>query len=290
MSDQEKARIRRARVIVVGNEKGGSGKSTVAMHVAIALIKAGQRIATIDFDARQQSFTHYIENRRAWAQRRQRELAGPDHFGADDIFDVSIAADDVAASRVLDQALESLGQTYDFIVIDTPGHDCQLMRLAHAMADILITPLNDSFVDVDVLGSVDPETFDIIGASHYATIVQEAGLQRLALGHEPTDWIVLRNRLSTLSSRNKRLVGDSLQGLSRELHFRCIEGLAERVIFREFYLRGLTALDDLDEGTLGARPTLSHVTARQEVENLVNAINLQPIAQGGTENPSRDAA
>jgi chromosome partitioning protein len=289
MSDQEAARTRRVRVIVVGNEKGGSGKSTVAMHVAIALMKAGRRVATIDFDARQKSFTNYVENRRAWAERRGRDLAVPDNFCADDIVDLAAAEDDAAACRALDQALDTLGLTYDFIVIDTPGHDCHLMRLAHAVADTLITPLNDSFVDVDVLGSVDPETFAVLGASHYANIVEEAGRQRVALGHSSTDWIVLRNRLSTLSSRNKRLVGESLQELSRRLNFRCIEGLAERVIFREFYLRGLTAFDDLDEDTLGTRPTLSHVTARQEVENVLAAINLEP-PHGQTEGANRDAA
>src|SRR6266567_1006192 len=56
-------------VIVVGNEKGGSGKTTVAMHIAIALMKAGQRVATIDLDSRQKSLTHYIANRGAWAKR-----------------------------------------------------------------------------------------------------------------------------------------------------------------------------------------------------------------------------
>ena len=72
-------------------------------------------------------------------------------------------------------------------------------------------------------------------------------------------------------TRNKRLVSAGLQALSQRLGFRCIEGLAERVVFREFYLRGLTALDDFDEATLGKRPTMSHATARQEVEILLQA-------------------
>ena len=76
-----------------------------------------------------------------------------------------------------------------------------------------------------------------------------------------------------IATRNKRLVGAGLQQLSGRLGFRCVEGLAERMIFREFFLRGLTALDDLDEATLGTRPTMSHVTARQEVEILLGAMN-----------------
>src|SRR5271170_4560613 len=69
-----------AHVIVLGNEKGGSGKSTTAMHVAVALLQAGQRVATIDLDSRQGSFTHYVENRRAWATRAGIELEHPRHY------------------------------------------------------------------------------------------------------------------------------------------------------------------------------------------------------------------
>jgi chromosome partitioning protein len=154
------------------------------------------------------------------------------------------------------------------------------MRLAHSMADTLITPLNDSFVDFDVLGTIDPVTFAVTGTSHFADTVREARRQRRVVDHAVIDWVVLRNRLSVLSSRNKRLVGEGLQELSLRLGFRAIEGFAERVIFREFYPRGLTALDDLDRATLGTRPSLSHVTARQEVETLLGALKL-PLDERG---------
>src|SRR3954454_23839204 len=71
---------RSAHVIVLGNEKGGSGKSTTAMHVAVALLKAGQRVATIDLDSRQRTFTRYVENRRESGQRSGAALQVPDHF------------------------------------------------------------------------------------------------------------------------------------------------------------------------------------------------------------------
>jgi chromosome partitioning protein len=280
----EKAPLARpARVIVVGNEKGGSGKSTVAMHIAMALIKSGQSVATIDLDSRQKSFTHYIENRRAWAQHVGRDLEIPEHLCLDATNDDN--------GQALTDAVDALAQSHSFIVIDTPGHDSHLMRRAHAMADTLITPLNDSFVDLDVLGTVDPETLGVTGTSHYAEMVDEARRQRQLLDHVTADWIVLRNRLSTLGSRNKRLVGEGLQELSRRLNFRCIEGLAERVIFREFYPRGLTAVDDLDEITLGTRPTMSHVTARIEMETLLSTMRLGDLVAGGEMTDSnRDAA
>jgi chromosome partitioning protein len=291
MAIQEAVRARSTQVIVVGNEKGGSGKSTVAMHIAIALLKSGRRVATVDLDARQRSFTNYIENRRAWAQHVARNLETPDHVCLDEWGNFPAADDRAAGSKALTDTVDALAQANDFIVIDTPGHDSYLTRLAHAMADTLITPLNDSFVDFDVLGAVDPESFGVTGTSHYAQLVEEARGQRQLLDHTTTDWIVLRNRLSTLGSRNRRLLAEALQELSQRLNFRCIEGLAERVIFREFYPRGLTALDDLDETTLGTRPTMSHVTARFEIENLLSAMGLgEATASREMVDDKRDAA
>jgi len=270
----EQARRRSAHVVVLGNEKGGSGKSTVAMHVAVALMKSGQKVATVDLDSRQQSFTHYIENRAAWAKRAGLALELPTHHHIPRTEGPQVIDNEVAEFSAFAKALEALEHSHDFVVIDTPGTDSYLMRLAHSMADTLITPLNDSFVDFDVLGTVDPANFAVTGTSHFAEMVREARRQRRVVDQATTDWIVVRNRLSMLGSRNKRLVGEGLHELSLRLGFRCVDGFAERVIFREFYPRGLTALDDLDEQTLGTRPNMSHVTARQEVEELLAALKL----------------
>jgi chromosome partitioning protein len=269
-----------AHVIVLGNEKGGSGKSTTAMHVAVALMQAGQRVATIDLDSRQRSFTHYIENRREWAACARVKLEIPAHYcvarGA------GLRLDEIEAQEfgAFAEAVSAVEQSHDFVVIDTPGTDSYLMRLAHSMADTLITPLNDSFVDFDVLGSVDPTTFAVTGISHYAEMVREARRQRRLVDGGLTDWVVLRNRLSTLGSRNKRLVGKGVDELSAQLGFRAADGFAERVIYREFFPRGLTALDELNEDTLGQQPNLSHVTARDEVKRLIDALKL-PIDERG---------
>jgi chromosome partitioning protein len=271
-----------ARVIVVANEKGGSGKSTIAMHAAIALMKSGKTVATIDLDSRQRSFTHYIDNRLAWSRQTGRELVTPSHLCFDEESEFSTAENEGAGRRAFLDAIETVGAGRDFLVIDTPGHNYHLTRLAHTLADTLVTPLNDSFVDVDVLGSVDPETFTVNAISHYACIVEEAQRERQESGSPATDWIVLRNRLSTFgTSRNKRFVGEALQQLSQKLGFRFVEGLAERNIFREFYPRGLTAVDELDALMLGTRPTMSHATARLEMENLLAEISRQPTQEAG---------
>jgi chromosome partitioning protein len=274
MSLERALQARSARVIVVGNEKGGSGKSTVAIHVAVALMKAGQRVGTIDLDSRQRSFTRIIENRKAWAKHVGRELDVPNHVCIAERAGYPTAEEDEAASNAFADTVDELARNNSFIVIDTPGSKTNLGHLVHAMADILITPLNDSFVDLDVLGTVDPETFRIAGTSHYAKTVASALAQRSFYNPVPTDWIVLRNRLSMTATRNKRQVGEALQELSQLLNFRLIDGLGDRMIFREFYPRGLTALDDFNEATLGTRPTMSHVTARREVQALIDTMSL----------------
>jgi chromosome partitioning protein len=282
-------RARSARVIVVGNEKGGSGKSTVAMHIAIALTKSGQAAATIDLDTRQKSFTRYIENRRAWARQATRKLDIPEHFCFGNL-NYPSADEEAAGCKALEDTVDTLADRYGVVVIDTPGQDSYLARHAHSLADILITPLNDSFIDLDVLGTVDPATLCVTGISHYAQMVEDARGQRRVRDSGTIDWIVLRNRLSTLGSRNKRLVGEGLQELSRRLNFRHIEGLAERVIFREFYPRGLTAVDDLDEATLNTRPTMSHITARLEMLKLLAAMGLDRAITSEAVDQGRDAA
>ena len=271
---------RSAHVIVLGNEKGGSGKSTTAMHIAVALLKAGQRVATIDLDGRQKSFTHYIENRRDWAERTGIALEVPRHYSVARVEGRVVQENEAAEFATFAAAITEVEHTHDFVVIDTPGSDSYLMRLAHSMADTLVTPLNDSFVDFDVLGHVDPTTFEVTGASHYAQMVRHARRQRRIVDGGLTDWIVLRNRLALLGSRNKKLVGECLDRLGLRLGFRALEGFSERVVYREFFLRGLTALDNLDQATLGTRPNLSHVTARQEVSTLIETLKL-PIDERG---------
>ena len=269
-----------AHVVVLGNEKGGSGKSTTALHIAVALLKAGQRVATIDLDSRQQSFTHYVENRRAWAARARVNLEMPTHYCVARADGNSVEANEAQEFANFSKAISAIEHSHDVVVVDTPGNDTYLMRLAHSMADTLVTPLNDSFVDFDVLATLDPTNFTVTGESHYAEMVREARRQRRLVDGRLTDWIVVRNRLATLGSRNKRLVGEGIAELAKRMGFRSVDGFAERVVYREFFPRGLTALDDLDEATLGTRPNMSHLTAREEVLQLLNSLRL-PMSENG---------
>jgi chromosome partitioning protein len=273
----EKVRERRpasAHVIVLGNEKGGSGKSTVALHVAISLLKAGQRVATIDLDARQQSITRYMNNRRAWAAHTGLELEQPVHFCIDQGRTMQISDNEEFECQRFIDAAAAVDRSVDFLVIDTPGTDSYLNRVAHSIADTLITPMNDSLLDFDVLGTVEPVTHAVTNVAHYATMVREARQKRRQLDGSTIDWIVVRNRCSGLASRNTRVITGCLRELSLALGFRPIDGFIERSIYREFFLRGLTALDDTEQVEPRMPQNPAQIAARDEVTSLLGHLRL----------------
>ncbi|UYN97888.1 MAG: AAA family ATPase [Enhydrobacter sp.] len=262
----------RAHVLVIGNEKGGSGKSTTALHVAVALMAEGARVATLDLDARQGTLTRYVENRAAYAKRQNIDLTMPLHEA------VPASGDKEDERARLEAALQAVVGGVDVVVIDTPGSDTHLSRLAHTWADTLLTPLNDSFIDLDLLARVDPDTLEIVRPSIYAEAVWRQRQLRAAQGGRPVDWVVMRNRLSSIAARNKRDMGAAIEALSRRIGFRTAPGLSERVIYKELFLNGLTLMD-LGRGAGGGPSlTLSHVAARQEVRDLVASLNLPPRA------------
>ncbi len=264
-----------AHIIVLGNEKGGSGKSTTAMHLFTAIAMSGQKTGAIDLDLRQQSFFRYLDNRRQFMARENVKLPMPEQFQlalSDE--DSQKAAQTDEETRFAD-ALATLDKTCDFILIDCPGSDSRYARMAHAVADTLITPMNDSLVDFDLLARIDPATGRVLGPSVYAEMVWDARQLRAKAELKPIDWLVLRNRLSTTQARNRRKVGKALQDLSIRIGFRTSPGFSERVIFREMFLNGLTLLDL--KKTDRASMTLSNIAARQEVRDLINALDLPDV-------------
>jgi chromosome partitioning protein len=247
------------------------------MHIIVALLKSGARVASIDTDGRQRSLTRYLENRAYWARKTGVALEMPNHFAVPLATGELISDIEGREFRAFAEAVSRTEYGYDYVVVDTAGSNSYLMRVSHAMADTLITPINDSFIDFDVLARVDPETYEVQGVSHYAELVAAARRQRQMIDDRTTDWIIVRNRLSTLDSRNRRHLIKGLEALSGQAGFRTAPGISERLIFRELFPRGLTALDQLDKKTLGSEPTLSHVAARREIRNLIDTLNL-PIA------------
>ena len=260
----------KAHIIVFGNEKGGSGKSTAAMHAAIGLLRLGYKVGTIDLDSHQATLTSYLSNRWRRVKETGENLPCPDHIHIDRTEGAEKLTERAQDIRKVEEAIESLSEANDFIIIDTPGSDRFLSIIGHSFADTIVTPMNDSFVDLDLLAKIRPGNFDIIKSSVYTDMVWDLRAQRLKKDGHRIDWVVMRNRLGHLDNKNKTDVGRVLDAISGPLQFRIAPGFGERVIFRELFLDGLTLLD-LQEGRPGAL-SMSNITARQEVRYLVKMI------------------
>lgn len=264
-----------AHIIVTGNEKGGSGKSTVSMHVATALARMGFRVGAMDLDLRQRTFASYVENRIKYSARHDLDLKSPEFAELPDIRERDLAPGENLYDLRLSTAVAELEDQCEFILIDCPGSHTRLSQVAHSLADTLITPMNDSFVDFDLLAKIDPDTGEIEGPSVYSEMVWNARQLRSQAGLDPIDWIVLRNRLGSQYMHNKKKVGDALAQLSERIGFRVAPGFSERVIFRELFPRGLTLLDLKEVGVL--QLNMSNVAARQELRDLIGALNLPGV-------------
>ena len=267
-----------ARVIVIGNEKGGAGKSTVAMHLSVSLMRMGQRVGVMDLDVRQRTLTRYIENRLRWIKSTGARLPMPETIRVDASDQRDLDRAEYEETQRFEDALARLRRTSDFVVIDAPGGDTFLSRLAHIHADTLITPLNDSFVDFDLLGDVNPQTLDVLRPSFYSEMVWNCRKKKAQVSRQPIDWIVMRNRMSPLEARNKQKVGEALENLAKRIGFRMAPGLSERVIYRELFPAGLTLLDLTERGS-NISFTMSHVAARQELRDLLIVLQL-PVFEG----------
>jgi chromosome partitioning protein len=250
-------------VIVFANEKGGTGKSTTAVHVAIALATKGARVAALDLDHRQRTLGRYLDNRAATMKRTGSALPIPRH-----------ATHDGESHDRFNDLLGELSEGSDFLVIDTPGRDDPFARLAVTNADTLVTPMNDSFVDFDLIGQVDPDDFKVTRPSFYSELIWESRKKRARADGATIDWVVLRNRLQHIEARNMRRVSDAIQQLSRRVGFRVVPGLSERVVYRELFPQGLTMLDSREFGAMG----LSHVAARQELREMMAGLALPDTA------------
>ncbi|NBB52611.1 P-loop NTPase [Rhizobium sp. CRIBSB] len=263
-------------VIVVGNEKGGAGKSTLAIHIAVSLLHAGKSVAIIDLDLRQKSMARFFANRLAWTQANGQALPHPK---VPDMGDgkALARADEETQMACFDRAFAEAGAGADYVLIDTPGGDTDISRAAHARADLIVTPLNDSFVDFDMLGQVDPVTLDLIKPSLYAESVWEARKVRAVQRGGSIDWVVLTNRLAVAEARNRRRLEEKMLKLAKRVGFRVGPGLRDRVIYRELFPFGLTVAD-LSNDVRPVAVSLAHVAARQELRNLLQSLGLDAAA------------
>ncbi len=262
------------RIIVIGNEKGGAGKSTIAVHLAASLLHGGASVAVVDLDLRQSSTGRFFANRRAWIAANGVGLPEPLlRHAAEDGVALARAPEAEQLAR-FDEAFGRAREEATFVIVDTPGGDTAVSRAAHARADLVVTPMNDSFVDFDMLGHVDPVTLELQKPSLYSETVWEARKQRALAGQRaPLDWIVLRNRLASVEARNRKRIDDRLMALAKRVGFRVGPGLRDRVIYRELFPFGLT-IADLSPKVRPVPVSLTHVAARQELRALLHAVGI----------------
>jgi len=264
-----------AHIIVVGNEKGGAGKSTVSMHIATALARMNHRVGCIDLDLRQKTMGRYIHNRQTFMAREGLQLPCPGYTELPEIDQAHVPEGENISDHRLSVAVANLEQECDFILIDCPGSHTRLSQVAHSLADTLVTPLNDSFVDFDLLAHVDGSGEQITGPSVYSEMVWNARQLRARAGLKAIDWIVLRNRMGAQQMVNKEKMERVIKKLSERIGFRVAPGFNERVIFRELFPRGLTLLDLRDIGVKGLN--ISNVAARNELRGLIAALDLPGV-------------
>lgn len=264
-----------AHIIVVGNEKGGAGKSTVSMHIATTLARLGHRISALDLDLRQRSLARYAENRRAFLESAGLDLPSPDCRDLPEADKSALKPGENIYDHRLSVAISGMEKTSDFILIDCPGSHTRLSQVAHSLADTLITPLNDSYVDFDLLARTDSTGQEILGPSLYSEMVWNARQLRAQAGLKPIDWIVMRNRVGTQRMVNKEKMERIVRLLSERIGFRVVPGFSERVVFRELFPRGLTLLDLKDVGV--KQLNISNVAARQELRDMMKALDLPGV-------------
>ncbi|MGV0952603.1 MAG: AAA family ATPase [Azonexus sp.] len=124
--------------IAILGQKGGSGKSTIAVHLAVCAARQGFGVAIIDLDPQASAAK--------W--RRRRKLDGPEVIGAQQ----------GQLSKLLRQAGD---HGADLVVVDTAPHTDAAAMVAAEHADLILVPCRPSAVDIDAIG----DTFAVLKLS-----------------------------------------------------------------------------------------------------------------------------
>ena len=191
------------KIIVFGNEKGGTGKSTLAMHVVASILKDGYKVGVIDVDARQGTLSRYIENR-VRTHKKRPNIPLPESCAVFRSTQKILENAEQEEEENFMNAMHNLSDC-DYVVVDTPGNDNHLSRFAHSYADILITPINESFIDLDLLVRINESlAMSELRPSTYAEMVWEQKKHKAMRNKQSIDWIVLVNRMGNVVSKNRQ--------------------------------------------------------------------------------------
>ena len=260
------------KIIVFGNEKGGSGKTTTAMHIMAYLLLKNESVGVIDLDIRQKSLFRFLENREAYSNQMGVELSLPKRgFIIESVNDSKNLAYQ-EEEEMLDSCIQELKSKCTYILIDCPGANTNFAILAHKRADLIISPINDSLIDFDLLGRINTRSKKITNVSIYSEMIWNTRKHRIVLNLPSSKWFVLRNRMAHVNSKNKKQLETSLIELSKRIGFRILPGFSERTIYRELFVSGLTLLDV--SIIKDWKFTLSHISARNEIRSLMSGLEM----------------
>lgn len=262
---------------IIGNEKGGAGKTTSAIHLICSLLDRGFSVASIDADVRQLSLTRYLQNRKAYNQSNpDNKVAEPKHFILQDGKSTDATEKEKQEEEFFVKIIDEIGESFQFVVIDTPGSYSNYSKIAHSYADTIITPMNDSFIDLDLIAKINPSDLSVISPSIYSEMVWKQKMVKSQRSNQSIEWIVMRNRLTSVESSNKKNISVALENISKRLGLKVAPGFSERVIFRELFLQGLT-LVDLNRSRRDKSFSISHIAARQELRDFLSYIDRKSV-------------
>ena len=248
------------------------------MHLIAYLLHLGFKVVAIDVDVRQKSLTRYLENRKSTKERKQYNILMPEYHVA---FESSLPNIDERCQeeeKKFKELFDQVSSYADFVVLDTPGSNANISKIAHSYADTIITPINDSFLDLDILAKINPEKMDVAQLSHYSQVIWEQKMLKAKREEGELNWVIVRNRLSTTDAINKRNMTEVLDKLSKRIGFRVAQGFSERVIFRELFLYGLTLLD-ISKDIHNINFSLSHIAAKQELRDFLRSLRIKKIEE-----------
>jgi len=250
-----------AQVITIGNNKPGAGKTTLAVHVILSLVSYGYRVCAIDIDPDQRSLSHYLENRKRYMNQRGITLPMPTAHATVNQRSLSTAISNDTHCHHFQDYIHRICQEYDFLVMDTQAFNSFLSRFAHSLANIIITPVNYSLSDIE---------------GEYWSLIERRNDTQNQIHSTPLRWFILRNRYLLVDTPGIRHIYKQFSRLafSHELIWK--DGLQERPLYHELFLRGLSLLD-VGEENHGIEVTLPYIAARQELRQFLRTLCLEPV-------------
>ena len=142
-------------IILIGSQKGGCGKSTLAINMSAYLANKAKDVVLVDADP-QQSAANWLKDRE--------ETDLPKVHCVQRYGDVK-------------STLKDLNSRYEYVVVDVAGHDSKELRTAMLVADIMIVPFRPSQLDLDTL----PHLTEVIDqATSFNDSLKAFGLLTLA--------------------------------------------------------------------------------------------------------------